>query len=130
MEDAQIYCRHTASTRRCLRELRGCSHRVGMFARKNPSGYPTTMSRSQTWQSVRGVEDAFDSRLPGPRDVVLIVEVALRSLKRDRTEERESYGRAAIPAYWIVNLVDSQIEVYTDPGLTNRTDYRLDRIFL
>jgi hypothetical protein len=25
------------------------------------------------------------------------------------------YGGAGIPVYWIVNLVDSQIEVHTDP---------------
>ncbi len=26
------------------------------------------------------------------------------------------YGRSGIPVYWIVNLVDRQVEVYTDPG--------------
>ena len=37
------------------------------------------------------------------------------------------YGRAGIPVYWIVNLVDRQVEVYTDPcdgGYTSRTDFR------
>jgi Uma2 family endonuclease len=28
------------------------------------------------------------------------------------------YGRAGFPVYWIVNLVDRQVEVYTDPGPT------------
>ena len=35
--------------------------------------------------------------------------------------------RAGIPVYWIVNLVDRQVEVYTDPGPTgyaSRTDLR------
>ncbi len=36
------------------------------------------------------------------------------------------YGRAGIPIYWIVNLVDRLIEVYSDPrpdGYATRTDY-------
>ncbi len=36
------------------------------------------------------------------------------------------YGRAGIPVYWIVNLVDRQVEVYTAPSLTgyaSRVDY-------
>ena len=39
-----------------------------------------------------------------------------------------AYGRAGIPVYWIVNLRDSQVEVYTDPdpagGYRSRVDYR------
>ena len=26
------------------------------------------------------------------------------------------YGAGGIPVYWLVNLVDSQVEVYSDPG--------------
>ena len=26
------------------------------------------------------------------------------------------YGAGGIPVYWIVNLVDGQVEVYSDPG--------------
>ena len=33
---------------------------------------------------------------------------------RDRAKCRV-YATAAIPTYWIVNLVDAQIEVYSDP---------------
>ncbi len=37
------------------------------------------------------------------------------------------YGGAGVPVYWIVNLVDRQVEVYTDPvpgGYATRTDFR------
>ena len=55
-------------------------------------------------------------RHPGPGDVGLIVEVADTSLRRDRGEKLENYGRADIPVYWIVNLVDDQLEVYSGPS--------------
>ncbi|MHB1562307.1 MAG: Uma2 family endonuclease, partial [Isosphaeraceae bacterium] len=36
------------------------------------------------------------------------------------------YGPAGIPAYWIVNLVHRQVEVYTEPGPGG---YRTSRVF-
>ncbi len=38
------------------------------------------------------------------------------SLAEDRTLANEVYGPARIPIYWIVNLGDRQVEVYTDPA--------------
>jgi hypothetical protein len=116
---------HIASTRKCLREITRLLAPGWHVRKEEPVRIPDYDEPEPDLAVVRGAEDAFDSRLPGPQDAVLIVEVAFRSLKRDRTERRESYGRAAIPVYWIVNLVDSQIEVYTDPGLTNRTDFQM-----
>jgi hypothetical protein len=37
------------------------------------------------------------------------------------------YGRSSIPVYWILNLVDRQVEVYSGPqpdGYATRADYR------
>ena len=35
------------------------------------------------------------------------------------------YAKAALPVYWIVNLIDRQIEVYSEPtGPAERPDYR------
>jgi Uma2 family endonuclease len=64
--------------------------------------------------SIRGYEDHH----PGPNEIALIVEVADTSLADDRTLATEVYGPARIPVYWIVNLVDRQVEVYTDPAPT------------
>ena len=63
--------------------------------------------------------------MPGANDVALVVEVADTSLRADRAMAAV-YGRAGIPVYWIVNLVDRQVEVYTAPSLTgyaSRVDY-------
>jgi Uma2 family endonuclease len=58
--------------------------------------------------------------------VALVVEVAQSSLAQDRAMIRV-YGKAGIPSYWLVNLVDRQVEVYSDPrpdGYATRDDYR------
>ena len=52
---------------------------------------------------------------PLARDVVLVIEVADSTLARDRTIKLRAYARAGIPVYWIVNLIDRQVEVYADP---------------
>jgi Uma2 family endonuclease len=65
---------------------------------------------------VRGSADDYDSRHPGPADVGLLVEVADSSLLRDQRDKTRIYARGGIPSYWIVNLVDRRIEVYTQPS--------------
>ena len=64
---------------------------------------------------VRGSELDYMARHPGPSDMALVVEVADSSLVRDRSDKFRIYARAAVPVYWIINLVNRQIEVYTDP---------------
>jgi Uma2 family endonuclease len=50
-----------------------------------------------------------------PRTALLIVEVADSSLKQDRLTKAMIYAAAGIPQYWIVNVVDQQVEVHRDP---------------
>jgi Uma2 family endonuclease len=74
---------------------------------------------------VRGRRRDYGGRHPGPTDVALIVEVADDSLRRDRSRKKRAYARASIAIYWIVNLIDRRIEVYTDPtGPGDKPDYR------
>ncbi len=56
------------------------------------------------------------------------MEVADSSLRRDRGRKKRIYARARIPVYWIVNLIERQVEVYTEPaGTGQRADYRQRR---
>lgn len=54
--------------------------------------------------------------LPGPADVVLVVEVADTSLERDRDVKIPRYAAAGIPEAWLVDLVADTISVYRGPG--------------
>jgi Uma2 family endonuclease len=64
---------------------------------------------------VRGSIRQHAAQHPGPSDIGLLVEVADTSLERDRMK-CGLYARAGIPVYWIVNLVESKVEVYSDPS--------------
>lgn len=75
----------------------------------------------------RGSEERYLRRHPGPRDILLLIEVADSSLLEDRTTQATVYADARIPEYWIVNVRDGQIEVYTDPRGRQNPAYRQRR---
>lgn len=79
---------------------------------------------------VQGDARTRAGRHPGPQDIGLLIEVSDTSLDRDRNRKGPLYASAGIPIYWIINLIDSQVEVYTDPtgpgaapGYRQRQDY-------
>jgi Uma2 family endonuclease len=65
---------------------------------------------------VRGHTRNYPDRHPGPADLALVVEVSETSLHGDQGPKQRAYARASIPVYWIVNLVDRRVEVYTQPS--------------
>jgi len=75
---------------------------------------------------VKGDDQTFALRHPAPVEVGLAIEVSDSSLTRDRIDKTRIYARAGIVEYWIVNLVDRQIEVHTLPvgdSYTNVQNY-------
>ena len=57
----------------------------------------------------------YSQNHPEPDDVLLLVEVADSSLAKDRGPKLTAYAEAGIPEYWIVNLIEKQIEVHRHP---------------
>ncbi len=64
---------------------------------------------------VRGTEEDYADRHPGAGDLLLAIEVADSSLGSDRSTKQRLYASAAIARYWLINLPESQIEVYELP---------------
>ncbi|MEN1680380.1 MAG: Uma2 family endonuclease [Planctomycetota bacterium] len=58
---------------------------------------------------------SFRERYPNPDEVLLLIEVSDSSLAKDRVEKLATYASAGIADYWILNLVDHQVEVYRQP---------------
>jgi Uma2 family endonuclease len=80
---------------------------------------------------IRGRTQDYETRNPPASQVGLVVEIADTTVERDRLLKARVYARAGIPAYWLVNLAEHQVEVYADPqgeGATphyaTRTDVR------
>jgi Uma2 family endonuclease len=52
---------------------------------------------------------------PTPRQVLVLVEVALSSLRYDAGMKLRAYARRGVREYWIVDLVHQRIDVYREP---------------
>lgn len=65
---------------------------------------------------VRGAPSVRRAQHPTPDDTALVIEVANTSLLRDQRDKARIYARANVVCYWIVNLEDRRIEVYTQPS--------------
>lgn len=81
-----------------------------------------TLSKSEPEPDVavaRGDKRTYLGRHPGAADVGLVIEVSNTSLDSDRDDKIPLYARDGIPVYWIVNLIDRQVEVYEQPSGTS-----------
>jgi Uma2 family endonuclease len=69
-------------------------------------------------------------RHPGPQDLALVIEAADSSLAQDQTVKLRIYAAAGIAVYWIVNLIDRRVQVYTSPtGPAAEPTYRTRQDF-
>jgi len=79
---------------------------------------------------VKGPRNRYRTAHPLAGDIGLLVEVSASSPLIDRHDKGRIYARAGIPVYWVVNVVDKVIEVYTlpsgpeeTPAYAKRDDY-------
>jgi Uma2 family endonuclease len=80
---------------------------------------------------MKGDDNTYSNRHPEPADIAFLIEVADSSVPRDRGWKQRIYARAGVQEYWIVNLVERQIEVYTDPtGPVSEPVYRIRKDYL
>ena len=74
---------------------------------------------------VRGQPRDYLEHHPLAGELAMVVEISDSSLRHDQGFKKAIYAAAAIPVYWIINLIDRQVEVYTDPtGPADQPDYR------
>jgi Uma2 family endonuclease len=86
---------------------------------------PITLSNSEPEPDLavaRGTRADFRSRHPRGGDLALIVEISDTTFDTDRLKG-VTYGAAGIRVYWLVNLRERCVEVYTQPTGIGATGY-------
>ena len=66
-------------------------------------------------------EDKYAEGHPLASNVRLLIEVSDKTLVLDRASKAEIYATAGIPEYWILNLIDRQLELYSSPNVATGT---------
>lgn len=64
---------------------------------------------------IRPRADFYENALPGPGDVLLVVEVVDTSVRYDRNVKIPLYAAAGIPEAWLLVLGRRHLEVYRQP---------------
>jgi Uma2 family endonuclease len=68
-------------------------------------------------------DDDYLSAHPSAIDIVLVIEIADSTLKYDQEIKLSLYAEAGINNYWIFNLVDNHLEVYSSSFQDNQGNY-------
>lgn len=106
---------HSAGSEGTWRAIHGVLPQGWHVRIEKPVRIPSRDSMPEPDVSVaRGSFRDYEEIDPGPADIALVVEVARSSVAADRALA-PTYGAAPIPAYWIVNVIDRQIELYVNP---------------
>jgi Uma2 family endonuclease len=125
--------RHVVATEQLRRKLEALLRPGWHVRQEQPVRIPDFDEPEPDLVIAKGNLIDYRNRHPEPVDIALLVEVSEISLRRDKGEKLSAYSRGGVSVYWIVNLVDSCIEVYTDPesgphggvgGYRERADYR------
>ncbi|MDJ0688644.1 MAG: Uma2 family endonuclease [Xenococcaceae cyanobacterium MO_188.B32] len=76
--------------------------------------------------------DNYLSAHPTVEDIILVIEISDSTLQYDRETKLSLYAEVGINNYWIFNLVDNRLEVYSQPFADpqGKSDYRTKNIFL
>ena len=67
--------------------------------------------------------DNYLSAHPTAEDIILVIEISDSTLKYDRETKLSLYAEAGINNYWLVNLVDRQLEVHTCPFVSSQGQF-------
>lgn len=95
---------------------------------------PITLDRSEPEPDIavaRGAVEDYSAAHPTAVEIGLVLEASDTTLADDRGFKLRLYARNRIQQYWIVNLVDDQVEVYSQPsGPVDQPEYGECRVFL
>lgn len=90
--------------------------------------HPITLDNSEPEPDiaiVRFNDNNYSQRHPYSQDIYWIVEISNRTLTKDLEEKSVTYARNSIREYWVIDLVNNKLWLFTNPqkdGYQNRQE--------
>ncbi|MBC6419386.1 MAG: Uma2 family endonuclease [Prochloron sp. SP5CPC1] len=125
-EIMEMAAKGTAHTVCCSNLLIALAMQVSDRAKlrcQDPILLPSNSEPEPDFAVVRNREDDYLASHPTPEDILLVIEIADSSLHYDRQIKLPLYAAAGITDYWIVNLLENQLESYQKPFQKQQGDY-------
>jgi hypothetical protein len=79
---------------------------------------PISVAGSEPYPDIailKPCEDFYASSHPGPEDVMLIIEVADKTIDFDREVKRRLYAEGGVPEFWVLDIFSRGLQVYRHP---------------
>jgi Uma2 family endonuclease len=112
---------HIVSGKKALRTLERTIPAGWHVAKEDPAVVSERSKPEPDLSVVRGQAEDYLDRDVTANDIGLVVEVSDSTLRADQREMRPIYAASRISVYWIINLVERCLEVYSEP---EGRDYR------
>lgn len=116
----------------CLQEL--AEHIISRYKgayicrQEQPVAFPLHSMHEPDYVLAKKFKHRYRKRRPTAEDIKLLIEVADSTLGRDRNSKAKLYASYGISEYWIINLIDHQLEAYTEPttneGYAKRVNFQ------
>ena len=124
---------HAVCCRNLIRELSTLVGNRAMIQCQDPILLPNYSEPEPDFAIVRNRDDNYLANHPTPEDILLLMEISDSSLQYDREVKLNLYAQYNIVHYWIFNLLENKLEVYSHPYQNPKSknfDYRQKQIFL
>ncbi len=107
--------RHAACIGRVTRLLTDVIQHTAIVTLQTPLRIDTFHEPEPDVLVLRAQDDFYDSRIPGPADVLFLMEISDTLLGFDQATKLPAYA-AGVPEAWIVDLQAERIERHTRPS--------------
>jgi Uma2 family endonuclease len=107
--------RHTVANTELMGELLLLLGRRAKIRCQDPITLPNNSEPEPDIVIAKLRSDNYVNSHPAPTDIILVVEVADSTLNFDKNTKAPLYAIAGIKEYWIVNLIDDRLEIYSQP---------------
>lgn len=80
--------------------------------------HPITLDNSEPEPDiaiVRLPKTIYTQHHPYPEDIYWLIEISHKTLNKDLTEKSMIYAQNNIPEYWVIDLVNKQLIIHTNP---------------
>jgi Uma2 family endonuclease len=113
---AAIGSRHAACSRRLISLLTNAAGGRVIVDAADPVNLSRYSEPEPDVTVLRPKADFYAGDHPTAADVLLLIEVGDSTARTDRAIKAPLYAQAGIVEYWLVDLQDEVVEVYTSPG--------------
>lgn len=113
---APIGIGHAGRTAAVAREFSKVAQAISIAWTQNPLRIDANTEVYPDFCLLKLPASCYDTRLPVPDDVLLLVEVAQSSLRYDRTIKLPLYARAGVPECWLVDVDHGRVVRYAEPN--------------